>query len=1792
VKLSRALLASLSLLTTLAFVPHNTAHGATTLSVKVKVGTLNQSMEYQSSITEPYSSSKWGEYPSTYDDDGTVLNATTVTLVPESSSIQKDRTKTLSYTMEKGPYYSADEAGFPSTYSFTYTDSASGVTKTYSLPKSGSPYKKAGSETTQSTKSYGSVSELWKVIQVTPQSGPDAGKTIWVELNGGGPESGGKPYPIMGWMSNNKTMYYYNWTTGQYEKRYSDPPKAPQDYYGPNGSPDYYGSDPDGYKGWTVDSVSWADSSVKDANDYPNVTTKMTFDGQTRRWWMSDTNFPNEYRKGVNLVYERPNWTWEQNYSSTVSLPDVATKWDVYITYTGQAPANKPTITMSANPTNMVSGQTTTLSYSAQNLQTGDYVDVTASGNGADMWTVSGQTKSSETYHETETPAAGQNITVNYTAIVYNSSGQAVASDSTTVTWTSNQGPTISLSANPHSTISGNPINLSYTVHNMGSGDYVVVSGYGGQDMWSESYDTSASDSYTEVEYPQNGSSTTVTYVAAVYGPTGQALSVDSITVSWTSQAPSISISAYPSTTSAGTPVNISYYVNNMNPGDYVTVTGTGGQDMWSESYDTNYADSYIETENPDNGSSTTVHYTATLYDASGQVVSRASTTVTWTSQVPQIQLSAAPSTTSAGNPISLSYYVTNMGAGDYVKVQGTGGQNMWSTTDDTNYMDSYSEVENPENGASTTVTYTATVYSPTGQALSQSTITVKWTSAVPTITMGANPTSMVPGQPSTISYSVQNLQAGDYVNVVPSGNGAHMWSTSNQTQPVETYQEIESPAAGQTDTVNYTATVYNQYGQALGTANTSVKWTNAWAGSINLTASPQYLPTGQPTTLTATTTQTLPSGYNLFLEDTTTNQVVAETGATPYSTQYTSYKAETDQFVAYVNDGYENVGPNSNTVSVTWSDLSLSANPPQLPVNQSTTLTVKGENVPAGDYLIVENQTTGQIVGYSQSTPYSIQQSQSTAQNDTYIAYINSSPTPNGAYATSNPVTVDWYGVSLVANPTRLPINNTTTLTATAQNLPSGYVLDIVDQTTGQVIATGQPGQTQVQALQTKTQAETDNYIAQVVQPGNPQIPGLSVPTTGGGNGGSNQQTATYTLSGTSQNQSMVIDNPTPQPGLTVNVTSDNGTASLSIQNGKYVINASGGQGVTTTTDSGGYYYDNPSYDAALNAAFADANAYVAAHNNESDLFVNAQGNGAVNGYERGVVFYTDKGGYAYIGPNHYYSGMPSGWVPGTPVTTTTYTYHVTLTWSNGIYYVPFWSFHSLPSYIPASMFPQQAVASSLSGSIWMMENGDGRVPNGTGFFEGTFNLPTTENVTFQIQSSQADDYEQVYVDGKPLLQSGTKSNTDLPVGNGVPNSTQTTVTLPSGEHQVIIEGMNDYGFHGSNDNPAGVNLEVIANGSDLLDTGNPSQWMTTGYVTQLPPGWFSGSVGSWNWTEYVLQEDSNQPIYQQQDYSLTNTAQNVAMQSDVVPVTWYNPIVPPDNFSLTALPSDVTAPAQTQFKVSFDQTDANFVNQNLGGSATVEIRCVQTWQKVASSTWTPNSDGLNIAIPYGPAPGSSLQYIALLVDQKDVTLAVSNQVTVTDTGVGQTGSSYTSTSCSGNGDGTEIYDTYTNGKVTSEKKVPLTITNLEVDGIFNPTEQLKQEYPGNTVHLPITNAMLGYAPIPLRVQAPFGFAVKFPDAQPTKVEAVFSVNGGASVGTVDEQGDTSWTVEMHPSSNLPQFWQGETIMPKLPDGAHISVTIKAYDDCGENDLTNQDFLVTAGRPQWYFVQPSKAAS
>ncbi|MCL6599569.1 MAG: hypothetical protein K6T81_12630 [Alicyclobacillus macrosporangiidus] len=1275
-----------------------------------------------------------------------------------------------------------------------------------------------------------------------------------------------------------------------------------------------------------------------------------------------------------------------------------------------------PVITLTANPTNLNVGDSSMLTATASNApsQSDTIKIIDQSGKS----TLGGQNSYTANSSTSATTTAKDNNaeTVNYVAELLSPSGSVLAtSNVVSVTWNTSQGSTscpsqlvdvnqgavnstsdtvtlINKTSDPLNFSTDNPsVKLSQTSASAGMDASITATFSSGVDSATLIItDATTNCTQTYPIYDSNYTPPTSSDITLTADPTTLGIGGSTALAATVSEVkPGAFVIIYDETT--GQYVGIGAYEKgySMPPNWTVTMTGVdNGVVTYSGAYSTSYASNTA-------GSQTFVAYE---WDPGVSTVGpptekSQSVTVTWVK--PTITLSANPTSVFTGQPSKLSYSTEGFASGDYVTIMGSGGQDMWTELKDTNASDSFTEIENPIDGGTTTVQYTANLYNSSGTLLSTSSVTVEW--IAPTITMNANPTNNVPGQTSTISYSVNvALPSGYTVQITPDGNGADMWSASGLASQTGSYQETENPPAGQTITVNYTATILDPSGNPIATGGTSVSWANPWTGVITLSANPKFLATGDSTTLTATTTQAVPAGWSLVIMDQTTGQTVSTSGSAPETTQYASFTPETDTFVAFLNDGYEQVGNPSNTQTVVWSQLALVANPTLLPVGQATTLTVSGQNVPSGDYLVIYNQSTGQEVGYSLYTPYSVQVSEPTPQTDTFVAYISSNSDKSGALISSNTVSVDWYSVTLTANPTELPINNTSTLTATAANLPSGYVIDIVDQTTGQTIATGQPGQKTLNVLQTKNQVETDTYVAQVIQPGNPAIPGLSV--SGGG--------YTYEVQ-PSANDVAVID---PTTGSTITTIPVGQYPSRLVYTGSlvYVTNQLSNtvSVINPTTNTvvdtiGGGWFNYP-----YGIAYGNGNVYVgnwagsianssvtvvSTSTNQPIINVYSGGMGAMgvtynNGYVYVVNVLSDNVGvinasnnqevFTYALPPNtftfttesgmtYVSGPSTVTVPypaGSNVTVSSFgTGSVTV--GTGTSQFPFWTFTSAPSYVPTSLFTGTAQSSTDgNGSIWV--NGSPSQQNGTAFFQGTLNLSQTQSVTFSMP--YVDDYAQVYVDGQPIMQNGNSGG----VGGSIPNTSSTTVTLPAGQHQVIIEAMNNNGFCSINANSAGVSLNVTSGGQTLLSTSNPSSWTTTGYVTQLPSGWFSGAVGTWNWTEYVLQENQSQPIYEQQSFSVTTTAQNVSATSLPVSVTWYS-----NDLELSANPTALPVGQATQLTAT-----------SIGGPAgdVIEIYDLTTNQVVGTSSpnaktftasWTENKPQTDTFIAYFVNPSNGKQ-------------------------------------------------------------------------------------------------------------------------------------------------------------------------------------------------------------------------
>jgi hypothetical protein len=352
----------------------------------------------------------------------------------------------------------------------------------------------------------------------------------------------------------------------------------------------------------------------------------------------------------------------------------------------------------------------------------------------------------------------------------------------------------------------------------------------------------------------------------------------------------------------------------------------------------------------------------------------------------------------------------------------------------------------------------------------------------LPIIELTASPMSMVSGQSSTITYTVDDWMPPDNYVTIKGTGGAHAWNSSRETDLSKSYVEVETPPPGQTITVTYEADLHDPTGAVYSSATLTLTWTNAWTGgTITLTANPTVLPVQQGTVLVAKSTSDIPSGCSLIIWDQSTNQQVAVSTTKTVSGVYVSNTSRTDTFVAYVSNGYQIISPYSNTVSVSWVNTYVSANPEALPINRASTLTANANNMPPGYYLLLVDKSSGAVLGSTTQATLTVQQTKSTPQTVSYRSYISSTPDLRGVIMESQPVSVQWYSVTLTANPTSLPTGQATTLTATAQNVPSGYSLVIINQTTGKVVAAGPPGQTTLQTTDTQTTPQTDTYVAEV---------------------------------------------------------------------------------------------------------------------------------------------------------------------------------------------------------------------------------------------------------------------------------------------------------------------------------------------------------------------------------------------------------------------------------------------------------------------------------------------------------------------------------------------------------------------------------------------------------------------------------------------------------------------------------------------------------------------------------------
>ena len=358
--------------------------------------------------------------------------------------------------------------------------------------------------------------------------------------------------------------------------------------------------------------------------------------------------------------------------------------------------------------------------------------------------------------------------------------------------------PTVNISASPGSITSGSSSTLTVTATNA---IQVTITGTD-----HSSYNLKANGG-TQAVSP----AATTTYTAVAIGAGGQISASMMVTVVGQTIAPTVIINASPASITSGSPSTLTVTATNATQ---VTVTGTDGS---TYSLQANGGTQLVKPI-------ATTTYTAAAIGAGGQISANVTVTVTLTVlPVPTVSITANPAAVTLGNSSTLTVTASNA---TQVIVTGTDA----------------STYSLPVNGGTQSVkpilttTYTALAIGAGGQISASVTVSVI---PPPTVSITANPASIVSGSSSTLTVTASNA-----TQVTVSGTDG-----STYNLPANGGTQVVSPTA----TTTYTATAIGAGGQI--TASTTVIVAPQTALTITITASPTSIISGNSSTLTVTAT-------------------------------------------------------------------------------------------------------------------------------------------------------------------------------------------------------------------------------------------------------------------------------------------------------------------------------------------------------------------------------------------------------------------------------------------------------------------------------------------------------------------------------------------------------------------------------------------------------------------------------------------------------------------------------------------------------------------------------------------------------------------------------------------------------------------------------------------------------------------------------------------------------------------------------------------------------------------------
>ncbi len=308
-----------------------------------------------------------------------------------------------------------------------------------------------------------------------------------------------------------------------------------------------------------------------------------------------------------------------------------------------------------------------------------------------------------------------------------------------------------------------------------------------------------------------------------------------------------------------------------------------------------------------------TTTYTATATGAGGTATAKTIVTVTPNASAPTVTMVASPTSITQGSSSTLTVTASNATQvlitdnvdKDTFTLGATGGTQVVTPT--------------------ATVTYTATATGAGGTATAQAMVTVTANAIAPTVTIGANPTSITQGSSSMLTVAASNA-----TQVVITDNIDSNIFTLGGTGGTQ----VVTPSASAT----YTATATGAGGSATAQAVVTVT-TNATAPTVSIIASPTSIVQGSSSTLTvvaSNATQVVISD-NLDLSTFTLGatggtQVVTPTATTIYTATATG-------------TGGTATAQATVTVTLAAPTVTIVANPASISQGSSSTLTVVASN-------------------------------------------------------------------------------------------------------------------------------------------------------------------------------------------------------------------------------------------------------------------------------------------------------------------------------------------------------------------------------------------------------------------------------------------------------------------------------------------------------------------------------------------------------------------------------------------------------------------------------------------------------------------------------------------------------------------------------------------------------------------------------------------------------------------------------------------------------------------------------